>query len=103
MKWLVTIIVLMTLLLPVCHALPQQCIANPKRTKVCPHLIYRSAQLQGMTKAAVICICVTDFSALAVQTTDEQERIKQNMQRRQLEATLGQPLQPILDIVNHTN
>ncbi|WP_166838628.1 hypothetical protein [Rheinheimera pleomorphica] len=76
------------------------CIQDAKRQQACPHLLYRAAQLPGMTAAAVVCICVTDFAPLLQAPATETARIQQNMAKRQLEAQHGEKLQSILDMLN---
>ena len=79
------------------------CIQNPKRVKACPNIVYRSAQLPDMPAPGLICICASDFSVLLQQPKTEQEKVSQNMTRRQMEVTYGSKLQPVLDILQRSN
>ena len=75
------------------------CIQNPKRTKACPNMLYRTAQLPGMTAPGLVCICASDFAALLQQPQTEGDKVSQNMTRRQMEVIYGNKLQPVLDIL----
>lgn len=97
MKRLITVIALLCCCLPVAA---QQCIQAPKRTAACPNLLYRVGQLPGMEKPAMLCICATDFTPLLTTPDDESAQIRQRMTRRQLEAELGIPLEPILRLLS---
>lgn len=79
------------------------CVQNPKRTKACPNMLYRTAQLPDMTSPGLICICATDFAVLLQQARTDEEKISQNMARRQMEVIYGKKLQPVLDILQRRN
>ncbi|MDX3775436.1 hypothetical protein QE250_15045 [Chromatiaceae bacterium AAb-1] len=99
MQKLLSILILLLLSLPATAAKTSQCIQSPKRVSACPNLLYRSAQLPAMEKPQLLCICATDFSELLQPATTDTELIRQRMTKRQLEAELGMPVEPILDIL----
>lgn len=86
-------------LVPVQAAVPEQCIQHKNRVKACPHLLYRVDKLPSQSNGQMICICVTDFSPLLLQPANEQQKIEQNMTRRQFEAEFGADLAVILAIL----
>ena len=77
----------------------QNCIQAPTRLKACPNLLYRVAQLPTMSAPEVVCICATDFAALLKPAVTDNEKVQQNMARRQMQAIYGEQLQPVLDIL----
>ena len=79
------------------------CVQSPKRTKACPNMLYRTAQLPGKAAPGLICICASDFAALLQQPQTEGEKVSQNMTRRQMEVIYGDKLQPVLDILQRKN
>ncbi|MEH8021919.1 MULTISPECIES: hypothetical protein [Rheinheimera] len=79
------------------------CVQNPKRVKACPHLVYRLAQLPDMPKPAVICICVSDFNELLIIPKTEQEQMRLNMNKRQMQVVYGNKLEPVLNILQRRN
>lgn len=79
------------------------CVQNPKRTKACPNMLYRTAQLPGMAAPGLVCICASDFAALLQQPQTEGDKVSQNMTRRQMEVIYGNKLQPVLDILQRQN
>ncbi|MDX1677880.1 hypothetical protein [Arsukibacterium sp.] len=82
-------------------AVPEQCIQHKKRIKACPHQLYRADKLPSQKELRLICICVTDFQPLLQRPGDEQQRIEQNMLRRQYLAQFGDDLPVILAILQH--
>ncbi|WP_372626092.1 hypothetical protein [Arsukibacterium sp.] len=78
---------------------PQQCIQNKNRFKACPHQLYRADILPSQNELQLICICVTDFLPLLQQPGSEQQRIEQNMTRRQYQAEYKEDLPVILAIL----
>ncbi|MAD76812.1 MAG: hypothetical protein CML20_18845 [Rheinheimera sp.] len=82
------------------HAdVPQQCIQNKNRFKACPHQLYRADTLPSQNELQLLCICVTDFLPLLQQPGSEQQRIEQNMTRRQYQAQYKEDLPVILAIL----
>ena len=96
---ILSVLFLLCWLTPATAAENARCIQHPKRIKACPHLLYRVAQLPGMTAPAVVCICATDFAELLTAPVTETEQVRQNMARRQMEVTHGEKLQMVLDIL----
>ncbi|MBV2129655.1 hypothetical protein [Arsukibacterium indicum] len=94
-------IAIFTLIIPVQAAVPQQCIQQKNRVKACPHLLYRADKLPSHNTTQLLCICVTDFQPLLYQPDNEQQKIEQNMTRRQFEAEYGDDLAVILAILRH--
>lgn len=82
-------------------AVPQQCIQHKNRVKACPHQLYRADKLPSQNKTQLLCICVTDFQPLLQQPGSEQQKIEQNMTRRQYEVEYGDDLPVILAILQH--
>lgn len=93
--------ILILLLLCACFSAiaADSCIQVPKRVKACPNVLYRVAQLPGMDKAEVICICASDFSPLLRTPANDAEQIQQNMTRRQYEVLFGDKLPAVLAIL----
>jgi hypothetical protein len=86
---------------PAQAAVPKQCIQHKNRVKACPHQLYRADKLPSRNKMQLLCICVTDFKPLLQQTTNEQQKIEQNMLRRQYQVQFGDDLPVILAILRH--
>lgn len=82
-------------------AVPEQCIQHKNRVKACPHLLYRADKLPSHDKTQLLCICITDFQPLLKQPGNEQQKIEQNMTRRQYEVQYGKDLPVILAILQH--
>ena len=86
-------------IMPAQAAVPQQCIQHKNRVKACPHKLYRADKLPSQNKNQLLCICVTDFQPLLLQPGSEQQKIEQNMTRRQYEVEYGDDLPVILAIL----
>ncbi|WP_213996998.1 hypothetical protein [Arsukibacterium sp.] len=100
---LLAVVVIATIVIPltgpVQAAVPQQCIQHKNRVKACPHQLYRADKLPSQPKTQLLCICVTDFQPLLQQPTNEQQKIEQNMTRRQYQVEYGDDLPVILAIL----
>ena len=86
-------------IMPVQADVPQQCIQNKNRFKACPHQLYRADILPSQNELQLLCICVTDFLPLLKQPDSEQQKIEQNMTRRQYQAEYQEDLAVILAIL----
>ncbi|PKM19304.1 MAG: hypothetical protein CVV11_13065 [Gammaproteobacteria bacterium HGW-Gammaproteobacteria-15] len=93
------VVLILLWLTPAIAADSLACIQNPNRVKACPNLLYRVAQLPQMSAPGVVCICATDFAPLLHQPTDDAEKVRQNMTRRQMEVIYGEKLQAVLDVL----
>ncbi len=94
-----SLIGLLSGILPVHAVVPEQCIELKKRVSACPHQLYRADKLPSQNSVTILCICVTDFQPLLIHATGEQQKIEQNMTRRQFEVEFGQDLPTILAIL----
>ncbi len=93
------ILLIIPVFLPVQAAVPQQCIQAKNRIKACPHQLYRADRLPSQNSMQLLCICITDFEPLLRKTAGEQQKIEQNMTRRQFEVHFGEDLPVILAIL----
>lgn len=101
MNKLNTLLIVSLLAMPAVANDKKQCIQSAQRNKACPQLLYRATQLPSMSKPAVLCICVSDFSTLLSTPDSEKARILQQMEKRKLEAQFGAAdLQAILTLLN---
>ncbi|KKO44742.1 hypothetical protein WG68_14475 [Arsukibacterium ikkense] len=85
--------------MPAQAAVPQQCIQAKNRIKACPHQLYRADKLPSQSNIQLLCICISDFEPLLRQTDGDQQKIEQNMTRRQFEVQFGEDLPVILAIL----
>lgn len=92
---------LFTAVSPVQAAVSEQCIQHKNRVKACPHQLYRADKLPSHNTTQLLCICVTDFQPLLQQPDNEQQKIEQNMLRRQYQVQFGDDLPVILAILQH--
>ena len=76
-----------------------ECIQAPSRTQACPHMVYRLGQLPGMEKPAVLCICASDFQKFLHKPKDPTDAQLLQLKKMQLESELGQPIDPILAVL----
>lgn len=78
---------------------PAACIKAATRTSACPHQIYRAVQLPNMEKAALRCICVTDFLPLLTEPENAEQRLAQLRLKQQFKAQLQHDVEPLLQII----
>ena len=93
------IALILTAVMPAQADVAQQCIQNKNRIKACPHQLYRADKLPSQNELQMLCICVADFLPLLKQPGSEQQRIEQNMTRRQYQAEYQEDLPVILAIL----
>lgn len=78
---------------------PAACIKAATRTSACPHQIYRAVQLPNMEKAALRCICVTDFLPLLIEPENAEQRLAQLRLKQEFKAQLQHDVEPLLQII----
>ncbi len=64
------------------------CIEAPRRSKPCPHLIYKLMKLKDDQPAQITCICLTDFKKFLTPATDDTAIALRKMELKMLTAEL---------------
>lgn len=85
-------------------AIPEnnECLQSSTRVDACPNLLYKAidvADVNGNLSSKIICICLTDFTPLFEQPTDETAKVKQKMAITQIEADTGKTAEELRALI----
>jgi hypothetical protein len=69
-------------------ALPELCLQSPRRTDVCPHLLFKKSNVVipalKVQKHSLICVCLSDINPLMQKSQIESVKIDQQVGWKEL-------------------